>query len=355
MDVGIQMIFQNYRGATSDDAVMATEMRTAELADALGFDKVWPVEHHFTDYAACPDNFEFLAWVAARTERVKLATGAVIVPWNDPLRVAEKITLLDYLSNGRAVLGLGRGLARCEYAGFGIDMNESRARFDEAAAMILSALDTGYIEGDGPFYPRARTAIRPRPRRGFRDRLYAVGMSPDSVQQAATLGARLMVFSQTPWAKFAETTLPAYRARFREVHGVDAPPVLTSDLLVCDTDAARAEELALERMAAYYLTVLEHYEIMSEHFQTLRGYEMYAGMGGALRQHDVREVARGYVSVQSYGTPEQIIRSLEERRALLGRFELNIIVSYGGMPQEEAERSLRLFAAEVLPELHRWE
>src|SRR5262245_36256584 len=182
MDVGIQMIFQNYRGSTSDDAVMAAEMRTATLADELGFDKVWPVEHHFTDYAACPDNTEFLAWVAAKTTRVKLATGAIIVPWNDPLRVAEKITLLDYLSDGRAVLGLGRGLARSEYAGFGIDMNESRARFDEAAAMILDALDSGYIEGDGPFYARARTAIRPRPRQGFRDRLYAVGMSPDSVQ-----------------------------------------------------------------------------------------------------------------------------------------------------------------------------
>jgi alkanesulfonate monooxygenase SsuD/methylene tetrahydromethanopterin reductase-like flavin-dependent oxidoreductase (luciferase family) len=354
MDVGIQMIFQNYRGATSDDAVMAAEMRSATLADELGFDKVWPVEHHFTDYAACPDNLEFLAWVAGRTERVKLATGAVIVPWNDPLRVAEKIVLLDHLSGGRAVLGLGRGLARREYAGFGIDMNESRARFDEAAAMILAALDTGWIEGDGPYYPRPRTAIRPRPRAGFRDRFYAVGMSPDSVQQAATLGARLMVFSQSPWDKFAETTLAAYRGRFREMHGTAAPPVLTSDLLVCHHDAARAEALAVEHMAAYYRSVLEHYEIMNEHFQKLRGYEMYAGMGGALRQHDLAEVARGYVSVQSWGTPDQILTKLERRRALLGRFELNVIVNYGGMPFEESEKALRLFAAEVLPELHRW-
>ena len=94
----------------------------------------------------------------------------MIVPWNDPLRVAERIVMLDHLSSGRAVLGLGRGLARVEYESFGIEMGESRARFDEAARMILAAVETGFIEGDGPYYPQLRTEIRPRPLRSFRDR-----------------------------------------------------------------------------------------------------------------------------------------------------------------------------------------
>ena len=68
--------------------------------------------------------------------------------------------MLDHLSNGRAVLGLGRGLARFEYEHFGIDMNTSRDRFDEASRMIVDALDTGFIEGKGPFYPQLRTEIR---------------------------------------------------------------------------------------------------------------------------------------------------------------------------------------------------
>src|SRR5690606_9585861 len=130
---------------------------------------------------------------------IRLGTGAVIVPWNDPLRVAEKMAFLDYLSNGRAVLGLGRGLARREYESFGLDMGESRERFDVAARMIIEALDSGFIEGAGPYSPQPRTEIRPRPRAGFRDRLYCVGMSPESVEQAALLGARLMIFSQQPW------------------------------------------------------------------------------------------------------------------------------------------------------------
>jgi alkanesulfonate monooxygenase SsuD/methylene tetrahydromethanopterin reductase-like flavin-dependent oxidoreductase (luciferase family) len=354
MDVGVQMIFQNYRGRSRDEEVVAAEMHTAARAEALGFAKLWPVEHHFTDYAACPDNAEFLAWVAAKTDRIGLGTGAFILPWNDPLRVAEKIVLLDHLSNGRAVLGFGRGLARCEYAGFGVDMSESRARFDEAAAMILDALDSGFIEGDGPYYPQARTAIRPRPLRGFRDRLYAVGMSPESVEQAAKLGARLMVFSQMPWESFATGTLVAYRETFERTHGRPAPPVLTVDLMYCDEDAARAEAVAAEHMAAYYLSVLEHYEIRGEHFKAAKGYEMYAAASEVLRRMDVDEVARGYVTIQSGGTPQRILESLARRRELLGDFELSIIVNYGGLPFDAAARSMETFARGVLPELREW-
>src|SRR5213075_3234928 len=115
MDVTLQLIFQNYGGALPDDEHVAIEMELALMAEPLGFGMVMAVEHHFCDYAACPDNAQFLSWLAAKTSRVRLGTGAFILPWNNPLRVAEKITLLDHLSGGRAVLGVGRGLARREY------------------------------------------------------------------------------------------------------------------------------------------------------------------------------------------------------------------------------------------------
>ena len=144
MQCGVQMIFQSYGyGAGMSDAqVYDEEIRLGVLADQLGFDALWPVEHHFEDYAFCPDNTVFLAHMAALTRRIKLATGAVILPWNTPLRVAEKIAMLDHLAKDRLIFGMGRGLARREYEQFGIDMNESRARFDEAAPMILEALET---------------------------------------------------------------------------------------------------------------------------------------------------------------------------------------------------------------------
>jgi alkanesulfonate monooxygenase SsuD/methylene tetrahydromethanopterin reductase-like flavin-dependent oxidoreductase (luciferase family) len=354
MDVGILHIFQNFEGRVGDDEMVAGEMRLAELAEPLGYDKLWCVEHHFTDYSACPDNLQFLSWVAARTRRIRLATGAVIVPWNDPLRVAEKVALLDHLSGGRAVLGLGRGLARREYAGFGIDMGESRARFDEASRMIVDALDSGFVEGAGPYYPQVRTEIRPRPRRGFRDRFYCVGMSPDSVEQAAALGARLMIFSQQTWEAFATGSLEQYRAAYRRHHAAEAPPPLTGDLMFCDEDPHRAEELAMQYMPNYFLTIIRHYEIMSEHFKQVKGYDHYATSGELFKQVGLETAAKVYCGVQTWGTPDAILEKLRARRELLGEFELDLISYYGGMPVAVAERSVRLFAEKVLPELHRW-
>ena len=159
MRVGVQMVFQSwgYGDDVTDGDVVEQEIRLGILADELGFHALWPVEHHFRDYSFCPDNTVFLAHMAARTKRILLGTGAVILPWNEPLRVAEKIALLDHLSNGRVLFGMGRGLSRFEYEGFGISMDESRDRFDEAAPMILDALETGTIEGDGPYFPQPRT------------------------------------------------------------------------------------------------------------------------------------------------------------------------------------------------------
>jgi alkanesulfonate monooxygenase SsuD/methylene tetrahydromethanopterin reductase-like flavin-dependent oxidoreductase (luciferase family) len=206
MKVGLQMIFQayGYGPETDDGRVVAEEVELGVLADRLGFDALWPVEHHFDDYSFCPDNTLFLAHMAARTERIGLGTGAVILPWNDPLRVAERVSLLDHLSGGRVLFGMGRGLSRFEYEGFGIPMDESRDRFDEAARMVLDALETGWIEGDGPYYPQARTAIRPAPSRSFKDRTFCVAMSPDSVLAAADLGARMVMFSQRAWEEQAQ-------------------------------------------------------------------------------------------------------------------------------------------------------
>ncbi len=240
MHVGILGIFQNFQGRETDEAMVRSEMHLAELAEPLGYASYWPPEHHFTDYSACPDNLQWLSWLAGRTSTLRLGTGAVIVPWNDPLRVAEKVALLDHLSGGRTLLGLGRGLSRTEYAHFQIDMSESRDRFDEASQMIIQALETGFIEGAGPYYPQLRTPIRPRPARSFRERLYVVGLSPESVEQAARLGARLMTFTQQPWEMYASGALADYRAAWQKRHESEPPVPLTGDLMFCDASAERA-------------------------------------------------------------------------------------------------------------------
>ena len=352
MRVGVQMIFQSwgYGSDVTDTQIVGEEIRLGELADELGFHALWPVEHHFDDYSFCPDNTVFLAHMAARTQRILLGTGAVILPWNDPLRVAEKIALLDDLSGGRVLFGMGRGLARCEYAGFGIPMDESRGRFDEAAPMILQALETGVIQGSGPYFPQPRTAIRPVPSRSFRDRTFCVAMSPDSVLAAADLGARMVMFSQRPWEDQA-ASVDTYRERFLAAHGREPDPPVVCDFVYCDADSVRAQEFAHRYIAGYLASVMEHYELESDHFKQAKGYESYGNSVDLLRAIGLEKLCDMYLAVNVWGTPEQILERLEARRAVIGDHDLTCCFRYAGLPYEDAEASMRLFASEVLPVL----
>ncbi|MGC4090873.1 MAG: LLM class flavin-dependent oxidoreductase [Polyangiaceae bacterium] len=132
-----------------------------------------------------------MSHVAALTKQIKLATGAVIVPWNlQPLRVAEKAAMLDQLSRGRAILGLGRGLSRREYSQFGVSMDEARGRFDEAAPMIINALESGVMEEHhGKYFDQPRAVIR-RNHSPSKGRIKQVAMSPDSVERKRRCSAR---------------------------------------------------------------------------------------------------------------------------------------------------------------------
>lgn len=354
MQFGVQMVFQNFNREVSDAQVYEEDIRLGLLAEELGFDALWPVEHHFEDYSFCPDNTQFLSYMAARTSRIKLGTGAVILPWNIPVRVAEKIVLLDHLSHGRALFGMGRGLARKEYAGMGVNMDEARPRFDEAADMIIKAIETGFIEGNGRFYPQARTEIRPAPFKSFKGRLYQVAMSPDSVQECAKTGARMVIFAQRAWEEQAEA-VAAYRKAYEQHHGAKSPPIMICDFTYCDTDPARAAELGRKYVTNYLLTVLSHYELAGDHLRGAKGYESYGNAVEAIRALGKEGMAKNYLNVTAWGTPDQIIDSYKKRRELLGDFDINPCFRFGGIKYAEAERSMRSFAEHVIPALREWE
>ena len=134
--------------------------RQVLMVEPLGFQSVWGVEHHFTDYTMCPDVLQFLSYMAGRTPSVQLGSMVVVLPWHDPMRVAEEVSMLDNLSGGRLILGLGRGAGKVEFDGFRLSMDESRPRFVEAAEMLLRGLESGYCEYDGVFVKQPRAAIR---------------------------------------------------------------------------------------------------------------------------------------------------------------------------------------------------
>ena len=101
MKVGIQLVVSHHADMTDAD-MFRNEVKMGVEAEAMGFDYVACVEHHFTDYAMCPDNAQLLSYIAAKTKRIQLMPAAFILPWNNPLRIVEKITMLDIQSEGRA-------------------------------------------------------------------------------------------------------------------------------------------------------------------------------------------------------------------------------------------------------------
>jgi alkanesulfonate monooxygenase SsuD/methylene tetrahydromethanopterin reductase-like flavin-dependent oxidoreductase (luciferase family) len=189
MHVGYSAFFQNLSGELSDAEVYQQELALIDRVEELGFDSVWAPEHHFTNYVMVPEPTQFLTWVAARTRRVQVGAMINVLPWHDPVRLCEQWSVLDHLSGGRAILGLGRGLGRVEFDRFRVDMGESRGRFTEYTEAIVTGLERGYVEYDGEYLQQPRAAIRPFPARSFRGRTYASAISPQSIDLMAQLGS----------------------------------------------------------------------------------------------------------------------------------------------------------------------
>lgn len=356
MQIGIEQIMQSWGyGDISDGQVYDEELKLAVQADELGYDELWVVEHHFEDYSFCPDNFVYLAHVAALTKQIRLATGAVILPWNvQPLRVAEKAALLDHLSGGRFILGFGRGLSRREYGQFGISMDESRERFDEAADMILNALETGVMEEHhGKYFDQPRAVIRPKPR-SFKGRIKQVAMSSDSGQEAALIGAQMMQFTYKPIEVHAEE-IKAYATAYRQHHGEPAPIPIMTDITLCDANADRVAELGRKYIVDYLLSVMHHYEMMGEHFKDAKGYEEYGETATAMQQMGIEAIAEDYLKNQVWGTPQQMLEGFEARRRAIGDFDILLVTRFAGMPFEVCQRTHEVFAKEVMPELRSWD
>ncbi|HIM63256.1 MAG: LLM class flavin-dependent oxidoreductase [Dehalococcoidia bacterium] len=354
MDVGMMMIFSSYGWEEGSDGQMwEEELRLGEVAADLGFDCLWSAEHHFNDYSFVPDNIHVMTHLAAKHPDIDVGTAAVILPWHDPLRVAENAAVLDLLSNGRFRLGLGRGLARREFDAFRLNMDESRERFDEAAPMIVDALKTGFMEGDGTYYKQPRVEIRPRPQHSFDGRIYAVAASEESIVSAARLGAHIIMFADRPW----EMRMPAIeqgRALHRDFHGTEPPNLMLTEFVICGTDLAQCEEEARQYQGKFVESNFHHYEFLGDHFKSVKGYDSYQQKAEIARAAGLEGAVEGFMKAASWGTPDKILRGLEERKKLLGSFELNVSFRFGGTPYDVAERGLKLFAEEVLPVLKSW-
>jgi alkanesulfonate monooxygenase SsuD/methylene tetrahydromethanopterin reductase-like flavin-dependent oxidoreductase (luciferase family) len=218
--------------------------------------------------------------------------------------------------------------------------------------MLLRGLETGYCEYDGTFVKQPRAAIRPAPFKSFRGRTYAAAVSPESARIMAELGVGILIIPQKPWKEVAKE-LEAYRAIFREVNRAEAPPPVSAGWVFCDESADRAEAMARRYIGGYYQTVLDHYQFASDHLARTKGYEYYGKMAEKIATYGTGTVIDYFMNLQVWGTPEQCYERILDIHARTGNSHFVGVFSYAGMPWEDAERNMRLFARAVMPELRK--
>ncbi|MFE4371734.1 LLM class flavin-dependent oxidoreductase [Streptomyces sp. NPDC056835] len=323
-----------------------------ELGDRLGFHHVRIVEHYFRRYGGySPNPIVFLAAAAQRSRRLKLITGAVLPAFNHPLKLAGEIGMLDAISGGRAEIGLARAFLPHEFQRFGVDMDESRDRFDEGIRIIRDLLADEDVAHDGRFHRFPATTSLPRPTQRPHPPLWVAALSsPESFRLAGRLGHGVMAQPVVPQSLRANLDL--YRAAWKEAGHPGTGRVMLAFHMLClpDGDAARAA--AREPVNRYLRLLAEATEEWTTGGVRSAAYPGYERMIEKLRHDDFdRLYERGSALV---GSPDEITAMLLDYHAACGGFETaSIQFSFSDLDPELARTSIELFATQVMPRLTR--
>jgi alkanesulfonate monooxygenase SsuD/methylene tetrahydromethanopterin reductase-like flavin-dependent oxidoreductase (luciferase family) len=322
-------------------------------ADDLGFDALWSVEHHFSPYCLVPDPLQLLTYLAGATKRIDVGSMVCVLPWWQPLKLAEEVSMLQTILGDERKLhiGVGRGLARREYDTLGIHMDDSRGRFDEVLAILKLALTNERFSFSGEHFNIPETSLRPYPKDGqaIVDRIYGAWGSPPSIRVVAEAGIRPFLNPQKPLGDY-----DADLVEFRQIREVEQglPPVPPTIVLFgyCAETQEQAVEGATRYSAEYHQSALTHYELGGDHLAKLKTYEHYANQANnKVKPTSTEDLF--YVN-QIVGTPDECIRRLQHVQETYGCEEVIMQVIFGGMPPAEAEKSIQLFGREVVPAVH---
>lgn len=335
-----------------------------DLAEPLGFDGIWAPEHQGTPYGMTPNPIQTLSYFAGRTERVTFGTMVVVAPWWHPVRLAHQIAYLDILSNGRyTTIGLGRGVAKSEFAAVGVPREESRQRLLETLDILKLAFTQHRFGYEGEIFQIPEMELRPAPKSpDLWERIYGSSASPDSLEILALRGMVPLFVGNKPIEEAGREVLKVNT--FRAEAGF-APCQPKNVLFMYCTrnaaDAARADEWLLTANRDVNL----HYGFADpSNFVGVKGYESYASRQASatavLAEAAEAALKGGSHKAPGYhpsnlmiGPPDEVFARIQAAQQACSFSEITIVPQFGVMPHEEAEKSLRLFAAEVLPELQK--
>lgn len=334
------------------------EIDSALKLEDLKFDSLWTVEHHVSPYTMITNPIQLLTFFAGATRRIEVGTMVVVLPWHHPLRVAEEMTMLQYALRGRnAYIGFGRGAARREFAQLGFDMNESKERFAECVQIVKKALTEECFSFDGRYYQFDRVTMRPRPRdaAALIDNLHFSWGTPSSAPVGAKLGLKPLIIPQKAWSEY-HPDLVAFSKSRAEVGLPPVRPRIHMNVYCAETEE-EARKNAHIYIPQYADSATRNYETYSDHFKNIKGYEHYAERAANVsgQAELARNMGKVYLENHVWGTPEQCISKLCRIADEFHPEEFMLVMRFGNMPKEVSDRSIELFAREVLPAVHEFE
>lgn len=326
----------------ADHTQIERELRLADLVEPLGFDSFWTIEHHFSPYGMTGNPTQLLSYVAGRTSRIELGTMVLVLPWHDPLKLAENIALLDILLGGRRLnIGVGRGFAAREYNAMGIDYDTSRERMLEVLDIVRTALTEEYFAYEGDFFEIPFTAIRPRPRTpDLTSQMMMAWASPESLDMGARAGMAPL-FTNISGIDALRSSI----AKFNDVRaecGWEPTSSTVSMTVFCHEDQDYAHEFATQYWRATSGQTMWHYDRQGR-------LDWMANSSASERDSTIDKAYESQVASGLFGTPEFVIEGIRELQAAGDISHLVTLHSFGDMPVDDVERSMRLFSKEVLP------
>jgi alkanesulfonate monooxygenase SsuD/methylene tetrahydromethanopterin reductase-like flavin-dependent oxidoreductase (luciferase family) len=317
-------------------------IETAELADQLGFHTVVVTEHHFVESGWCPAPLAVATAIAARTQHVRVGTGILIVPLFDPVRLAEEVAVLDTISNGRAVLGVGMGYRKEEFAGYGISFDDRSARWQEALEILPSLLSGESVSHSGEHFHFEDAVIRPAPVQRPHPPIWIGTTGEQGIRRAARRGHSIYLGNAAPKAMLERRVgwFLDEREKVGTTTELDLP-------LMREMHVAPTREQAYEEAGAS----VEH-----TYKRDLIGLGWSvpivdaSGAEGKTDDPNHPALALDVLTEERcvLGSPEDCIAQIEDYERI-GATELLFRVHHPHLGQDAVLRSLRLFADEVIP------
>ncbi|HEY8490659.1 MAG TPA: LLM class flavin-dependent oxidoreductase [Dehalococcoidia bacterium] len=326
-------------------------LEQVELADKLGIDYAWEVEHHFLEeysHSSAPE--VFLAAASQRTKRIRLGHGIVLMPpgYNHPARVAERIATLDLVSGGRVEWGTGESASRMELEGFGINPAERRAMWREAVEQAANMLAMDPYPGyQGQYFSMPVRNVVPKPVQKPHPPLWVACSNRDTIHLAAQLGIGALTFAFVDAEEAQHWVTDYYETFKRECvpigHTVN-PNIAMVTSFSCHPDEEEARRRGLDGFRFFQFALGHHYSFGRHKPGRTDIWKMYEAVRAEL---DFQEVLGG--GTGGIGTPEQLRRHL--RQFADAGVDAVIFIQQGGKNRHEHIcEALELFAAQVMPE-----